>query len=521
LIFFVLVFAGIGVRLQFYGHSFSNLVGDLNGDGTVNVLDLSIFLSNWGQAGSGLPEDFNGDGIVNILDLSILLTHFGQSGTTGLTPMTVCSNGTSFCIGATTYYPYGASFYSSTSQSGLDSNPAGAITLAQKQHLNTVRTSNWMSHNDTIAQAENTSSSEWTNLDTFIADAQYASPNIRVFLDISDFKIVLSKACKNWVTDYNDWDTFINLAANHVNTKTGKKYSADPEIVLVGFSGEPRETNKYYANDGGATHDTVAGTGPAMQTVTESNWGTAVQSPGSTAGCGDPTIGSNDFYYTSRDLTNYFARVQSDWKVDAGNAILTLPGGLSKLDISRVRTDTITDNSSNSTINDSGIVANDAGSVIVGAHIPDGAYVGTVTPGSHFTLVDAAGQAMMPTGSDTSIDIRPNGGQDYRQIFASSNNNVCAFKTYGGAEAFLPTGVSYCINTLHKPSVNVEWGYVQGDGDAARAQEFQGQFTNNKSAGLAGNFYWNAGYGNSSTTYDVDDGTIAPQTFNTIVNNAP
>src|SRR5260221_14047913 len=127
----------------------------------------------------------------------------------------------------------------------------------------------------------------------------------------------------------------------------------------------------------------------------------------------------------------------------------------------------------------------------------------------------------MPTGSDASIDIRPNGGQDYRTIYANSHNDVCAFKTYGGAEAFLSTGTNYCINTLHKPSVNVEWGYVQGDGDSVRATEFQGQFTNNAAAGLAGNFYWNAGYGNASTTYDVDDGTIAPLTFNAIVSNAP
>ena len=518
---FVCILALIGTRFFNSGRAAQCPTGDLNSDCSVGVLDLSIFLNHWQQNGTGIPEDFNNDDTVNVLDLSILLSNWGQTAALGITPMTICSNGTTFCIGSTGYYPYGASFYSSAPQSGIDSNPAGAIALAQKQHLNAVRTSNWLSHNDTVAQAENTSSAEWTSLDTFIADAQNANPNIRVFLDISDFKIVLEKNCKNWVTDYNDWDTFINLVANHVNSVTGQTYSRDPEVILIGFSGEPRETNKYYANDGGSVHYAVTGTNPSLLTVTESNWGAAVQSSGSPNGCGDPTAAANDFYYTSRELTNYYARVEADWKTDAGTAILTLPGGLSKLDTNKVRTDSISDNSSSSTINDSSIVANDAGSVIVGTHMPTGAYVGTVTPGSGFTVVNMAGAPIAPTGSDATIDIRPNGGQDYRTIFANSDNDACAFKTYGGAEAFLPTGTSYCLNTLRKPSVNVEWGYLQGDGDTLRAQEFQGQFTNNNSAGIAADFYWNAGFQVSPTGYDVDDGTASPQVFNTIVGNAP
>jgi hypothetical protein len=51
--------------------------GDLNGDGHVNIFDLSIFLSHWQQSGASLPEDFNNDGTVNIFDLSVLLSHYG------------------------------------------------------------------------------------------------------------------------------------------------------------------------------------------------------------------------------------------------------------------------------------------------------------------------------------------------------------------------------------------------------------------------------------------------------------
>src|ERR1039458_5961366 len=82
LVVFVLVFAGIGADLIFFGHAATNPVGDLNGDGTVNIFDLSIFLGHWQQTSTGLPEDFNNDGIVNIFDLSILLGHWGQTATT-------------------------------------------------------------------------------------------------------------------------------------------------------------------------------------------------------------------------------------------------------------------------------------------------------------------------------------------------------------------------------------------------------------------------------------------------------
>jgi hypothetical protein len=48
--------------------------GDLNGDGVVNIFDLSILLSNWGATGG--IADLNNDGTVNIFDLSILLSNW-------------------------------------------------------------------------------------------------------------------------------------------------------------------------------------------------------------------------------------------------------------------------------------------------------------------------------------------------------------------------------------------------------------------------------------------------------------
>lgn len=50
-------------------------LGDLNGDNLVNVVDLSILLSNFNTTNS--VADVNKDGFVNIIDLSILLSRFG------------------------------------------------------------------------------------------------------------------------------------------------------------------------------------------------------------------------------------------------------------------------------------------------------------------------------------------------------------------------------------------------------------------------------------------------------------
>jgi len=69
--------ADVGIRTSGGSSGGTGVTGDLNGDGHVNIFDLSIFLSHWQQTGASLPEDFNNDGTVNIFDLSILLSHYG------------------------------------------------------------------------------------------------------------------------------------------------------------------------------------------------------------------------------------------------------------------------------------------------------------------------------------------------------------------------------------------------------------------------------------------------------------
>jgi hypothetical protein len=55
----------------------ATIVGDLNGDGAVDVFDLLMLLSAWGPcARSACPADLDGDGAVDVFDLLILLANW-------------------------------------------------------------------------------------------------------------------------------------------------------------------------------------------------------------------------------------------------------------------------------------------------------------------------------------------------------------------------------------------------------------------------------------------------------------
>jgi hypothetical protein len=80
----VLVALFFGLTLRPAGHAASGIVGDINGDGTVGILDLSMMLSAWNT--SNAAADLTGDGKVNVFDLSLLLSHWGQTATPSPTP---------------------------------------------------------------------------------------------------------------------------------------------------------------------------------------------------------------------------------------------------------------------------------------------------------------------------------------------------------------------------------------------------------------------------------------------------
>ena len=75
-----LVLATIGVVFLWRSFAATPRAGsaDINGDGQVNIQDLSLLLINFGKTGSGLKGDLNGDGKVTIQDLSLLLISFGK-----------------------------------------------------------------------------------------------------------------------------------------------------------------------------------------------------------------------------------------------------------------------------------------------------------------------------------------------------------------------------------------------------------------------------------------------------------
>ena len=56
------------------------LPGDANRDGTVDMNDLTIVLTNYGQTGTSWSQgEFTGDGTVDLNDLTIVLANFGES----------------------------------------------------------------------------------------------------------------------------------------------------------------------------------------------------------------------------------------------------------------------------------------------------------------------------------------------------------------------------------------------------------------------------------------------------------
>jgi hypothetical protein len=87
LIIFLAVFCPIAVYIliRSFAATPNALQGDINGDSTVNTIDLSILLSNYGKTASQSTNSFadiNADGNISVLDLSILLSNYGKTSTT-------------------------------------------------------------------------------------------------------------------------------------------------------------------------------------------------------------------------------------------------------------------------------------------------------------------------------------------------------------------------------------------------------------------------------------------------------
>ncbi len=53
----------------------TSVIGDINGDGKVNILDFNALLVQWGKTGTNLSADLNHDDVVNILDFNMFIIH--------------------------------------------------------------------------------------------------------------------------------------------------------------------------------------------------------------------------------------------------------------------------------------------------------------------------------------------------------------------------------------------------------------------------------------------------------------
>jgi predicted phosphodiesterase len=80
---FAVVFLSTGAYFLFKSSAATpSIKGDLNVDGVVNILDLSIMLTNYAKPQSQSTNtytDLNSDGNVDVLDLSSLLTNYGKT----------------------------------------------------------------------------------------------------------------------------------------------------------------------------------------------------------------------------------------------------------------------------------------------------------------------------------------------------------------------------------------------------------------------------------------------------------
>lgn len=202
----------------------------------------------------------------------------------------VAACGTQLCIGNVLYYPYGASFYGSSSQSGID-NPQGLIALAQQEKLNAIRLVNFYhTGKNTDPNVTPYDPTTWAKVDALLVAA--ANANMKVILDNADYKNILWNHCINpWTYD---WHHYLAFVANRINDMTGQVYKNDPTIFLVTFAGDLHKV-------------------PATYTFVDAN-------------------GANCSISLTADMyTSFFADVESYWKTLDPNHLVS-PGGVAGME---------------------------------------------------------------------------------------------------------------------------------------------------------------------------------------------
>jgi mannan endo-1,4-beta-mannosidase len=109
---FIVFFAAISGYLVIRSFAITSPTGDLNNDGKVDIVDLSILLSNYGTTNAS--ADINNDGTVNVFDLSILLSKYGT--TTSQTSGFVQRSGSNLTLNGQPFQFTGFNFYNANSK---------------------------------------------------------------------------------------------------------------------------------------------------------------------------------------------------------------------------------------------------------------------------------------------------------------------------------------------------------------------------------------------------------------------
>jgi mannan endo-1,4-beta-mannosidase len=197
----------------------------------------------------------------------------------------IARSGTRLTLAGAPWRLYGGSCYGTLNPGG-QGTINGTVQLALGAGLNTVRLVNFIDETGTSAAAPYDAAA-WTRVDQMLATL--AGSGLRAILDLSCYRNHLQNYLLNTgqttTTPYSqDWGAFVRFVAKRVNTVTGVPYRRDPTIALVSFAGEPNPPNS--------------------------------QEP---------------LKPTTSELTNFYSRVFSQWRLYDTNHLLS-PGGLLHID---------------------------------------------------------------------------------------------------------------------------------------------------------------------------------------------
>jgi endo-1,4-beta-mannosidase len=111
-------------------------------------------------------------------------------------------------------------------------------------------------------------------------------------------------------------------------------------------------------------------------------------------------------------------------------------------------------------------------------------------------------------------------GIDWKSIFSLPHINMAAIHVYSNndRDITMPAVAQWAASNM-KPFVIEEFGFLQGDGDATRASEFQDMYNLGRRYGAAAIIFWNLGPELSPSSHEVNPGT--PLTWHTVIQNAP